>query len=91
MKSHDVQRALAELQKIEAVQVTLSGQDIYCLIVAAQSLKAIQRLPRVAKTAETAAKELCKSLDSPLAREFLEEGWDLIDEELADSPSQPNL
>ncbi|MEG4899435.1 MULTISPECIES: hypothetical protein [unclassified Microcoleus] len=82
--------ALAELQKIEAVQVTLSGLDIYCLIVAAQSLKAIQRFPRVDKIAETAAKKLCESLDSPLAREFLGEGWELT-EELADPPNQQDL
>jgi hypothetical protein len=91
MKKSDVKRALAELHKIESVQINLSGKDIYCLVVAAQSLKAIGMLPRVAATAETAAKELCKTLDSPLACEFLAEGWDLVIENQADSPNQENL
>ncbi|MEG4964562.1 MULTISPECIES: hypothetical protein [unclassified Microcoleus] len=79
MEDFDPKRCAAELNNIKSVQVTLSGWEIYCLVAGAQFLKAANtQHPNFVETAETAAKRMCNSLDSPLAREHLAKGWKLV-------------
>jgi hypothetical protein len=80
MENFDAKQCAAELNNIQSVQVTLSGWEIYCLVGAAQFLKASNKEhPKFVETAETAVRRICNSLNSPLAVQHLTHGWSIVD------------
>ena len=80
MENFDSKQCAAELDNIKSVQVTFNGWEIYCLVAAAQFLKVCDKEhPKFVKTAETAARKMCESLNSPLAVKHLTKGWKLTE------------